>query len=141
MKSIDTLAARYGIADSFIDARGERQTSSLETRQRLLAAMGVPVAGEQEAHDALEALDRLEWFQPLSPTSVVLAGDAFDVPVTLPADTDQVAWQLTLEDGRDMSGHEKFHSMPLIERKVVDHAVLERRSLRLAGKIPWGYHT
>ena len=141
MTPLDTLVSKVGIEGQFVDARGETQRASFETKRHLLAAMGVEIANEADAAAALAAMEREEWESPLPPVAVryVDCGPAV-IDLTLPADTDAVIWQLDLEDGSSESGRIGFGDLlPVGERKS-DRGSLQRRRLALRHGLPWGYH-
>ena len=57
--SLRRLAARLGIADSYLDqSGGEQRITTDATRERLLAAMGIDASTEERALHALRRLRR-----------------------------------------------------------------------------------
>src|SRR5215218_8638641 len=99
------LAARLGIADSYVDQTGgqERITSDA-TRERLLAAMGIDASTEERALGALERLRRKARRQWISPVRVVRQRSRTlrIVRVRVPTwHVHEIRWRLTLrtEDG------------------------------------------
>ena len=64
------LADRMGIEPSFRDARGQTVEATPETKQALLAAMGISVSDDAQAQAELERLRRAEWLRPLAPVTV-----------------------------------------------------------------------
>jgi 4-alpha-glucanotransferase len=140
MNALTHLAARYGIEESFRDARGVVQTTTPATRQALLAAMGVKVDTEEAALAALETLDREEWLRAIPPVHVAFEAHPLSVPVTCPAGTGTVTWRLTLEGGEQKTGSARFASLPLLQERDIDHVSHERRSLKLEPGVPYGYH-
>jgi len=141
MNSLETLADRFGIVGSFVDARGETQTTAPATRRALLAAMGVAADSEESARKALEELDREDWLQPLPPVRLLPEKKSVSVPFTAIAGTGTVTWKLTLENGESRSGEARFDSLPLLQRRELDGESRERRLLELnTTNIPIGYH-
>jgi (1->4)-alpha-D-glucan 1-alpha-D-glucosylmutase len=141
MNYLTRLAARYGIEESFVDARGLKQTTSPETRQALLTAMGVNADCEESAAAALNELDREEWLRAIEPAQVVLEGQVITVPVTFRSDTRTLRWQIDLEGGEKRHGEVAFESLTLHKRSEFDGELREKRALVLEGKqIPAGYH-
>ena len=140
MNALNRLAARYGIEESYRDALGRVQATTTETRQALLAAMGVQADSEQTALESLDALDREEWLQVLPPVHVAYASDSFSVPITYPPGTGTVRWRLTLENGEERSGVARFASLPLVDQRDIDVGSRERRRLTLEMPISFGYH-
>lgn len=140
MNTLETLAARYGIAESFLDARGTLQMTTPETRQALLAAMGVNTDSEGATAAALQEYGQAEWRQTVAPVHVLLESE-LRVPVTYAASTSRVTWQLTLEDGAEIKGEAPFDSLALLRREGLKGNIREQRVLVFdTGKIPAGYH-
>jgi malto-oligosyltrehalose trehalohydrolase/4-alpha-glucanotransferase len=139
--ALDELAERMGIEPQFRNARGEIVLTSGATKRSLLAAMGIEAADEMQARGALAPLDRAEWLRPL-PVTQVLRSDAQApiVELTLPADTVEITWRLTLENGAEQSGCAPFSELELVEARSFEGTALERRRLLLGGELPWGYH-
>jgi (1->4)-alpha-D-glucan 1-alpha-D-glucosylmutase len=141
MNTMKLLAARYGIEDSFLDAHGIERATSPETRQALLAAMGVNADSEEAAVAALDEVDRSEWLRALPPVHVIQKTLPLIVPVTYDPQTDSVLWRLTLEDGSHKTGQAVFSSLALLGRRELDGQLREQRALELDGvDIPMGYH-
>lgn len=138
---LDRLAEQMGIEPEFRDAHGKTVRASVETKRRLLAAMGVEVDDEAQVRRALENLDRSEWLSLLPPvivSRVDVAPPAVDL--TLPADTKEVSWRVKLEDGSERSGRVDFGTLDAIGESSFDGRKFERRRLELQDDLPWGYH-
>ena len=101
------LAASAGIVPEYLDVRGERHVTSAETQRALLAAMGIPVATDDDAIAALAEREARTWQRRLEPVNV-LAADAQQaaISLTLPATLARraLAWTLTLENGETSRG-------------------------------------
>jgi malto-oligosyltrehalose trehalohydrolase/4-alpha-glucanotransferase len=135
------LADRMSVEPSFRDARGQTVEATPETKQALLAAMGLDVSDEAHAQAELERLRRTDWLQPLAPVTVhrTDAGPA-TADVVFPAGTQLVIWRLRLEDGAERSGESRFDQLALTEETDLDGQRLQRRRLVLGDELPWGYH-
>jgi malto-oligosyltrehalose trehalohydrolase/4-alpha-glucanotransferase len=138
--ALDQLAERMGIEPEFRNAHGNMVQASADTKRRLLAAMGVRAETEDEARTALEELDRAEWLAPLRPIVVVPAHAGSGFGIVLPADTGQITWRLTLEDGGERTGSLAFEELERLADREVDGRSLQRRRLTLPPDLPWGYH-
>jgi malto-oligosyltrehalose trehalohydrolase/4-alpha-glucanotransferase len=139
--ALDALAARMGIEAEFRDARGEVVRATAETKRSLLAAMGLRVAGEDEARTTLAELERAEWQRPLPPVGILPCdGRTHSVEITFPPGTGKVSWRLMLEDGDERSGEGEFEGLPLVAACPLDGQDLQRRRLMLDDDLPWGYH-
>ena len=62
------------------------------------------------------------------------------IEVILPADTHEITWRLTLEDGAERTERTAFKQLELVDGRNFEKTVLERRRLLLEGDLPWGYH-
>jgi 4-alpha-glucanotransferase len=140
MRALQVLAARYGIEESFRDARGTVQMTTPATRHALLAAMGVSANTEEAAVAALDALDREEWIDRLPAVQVAFETAAVTVPITYPAGTGTLTWRLSLESGEEKCGQVRFERLQLLHRRDIDDKSYEQRSLLLETQIPFGYH-
>jgi 4-alpha-glucanotransferase len=140
MRALQVLAARYGIEESFRDARGTVQMTTPATRHALLAAMGVSANTEEAAVAALDALDREEWLDRLPAVQVAFETAAVTVPITYPAGTGTLTWRLSLESGEEKCGQVRFERLQLLHRRDIDDKSYEQRSLLLETQIPFGYH-
>jgi hypothetical protein len=128
MNALETLAARFGIEASFLDARGTAQITTPATRQALLAAMGVDADSEPAALAALEGLEREEWSYRVPAAHVARSPGPVSVPITYPAASDALAWRLSLENGERRSGRARFEALPLLDRREIDGQLREQRS-------------
>jgi 4-alpha-glucanotransferase len=112
------LAARLGIAESYLDQSGDEQrVTTDETRERLLAAMGIDASSESRAREALERLRRKARRQWIAPVRVVRQTSRHlrRVRIRVPAwHVHEVRWTLTLrtEDGIARSWHGAVHGGP-----------------------------
>ena len=94
------LAHEYGIEASYLDIAGQRQYADPDAIVAILAALGAPIAGPDDAQDALAARIRQRWARPLPPVCVAWEG-AGVLPVRLPtAITGAYTLSLTAEDGQ-----------------------------------------
>lgn len=141
MNSLDLLAQRCGIEETFKDALGETHSTSPDTKRSLLAAMLIDASGEEQARASIEELDRKEWSRTLPPVLVAYAESGpVCVPVTLPRERRTVRWSLKLEDGGVRSGETELSSLTLEAESPGSDGVRERRTLVLGEDLPFGYH-
>jgi (1->4)-alpha-D-glucan 1-alpha-D-glucosylmutase len=141
MSALDLLAERYGIEASFRDAHGTMRITSVETRTRLLQAMGVEAQDEDSAGAALASMDLEESGCVLAPVCVLSRGRSFDIAFNFPASAEWVRWHVALEDGAVVKGEILFASLALQQRYELDGLQRERRTLTLPKELPSGYHT
>jgi 4-alpha-glucanotransferase len=129
------LAARLGIADSYLDqSGGEQRVTSDATRERLLAAMGIDASTEERALHALRALWRKVQRQWIAPVRVVRQPSRALRRVRLRLPTlhvHEIHWTLTLrtEDG-----------IATEWRGTVHGGRARRMDLELPVVPPLGYH-
>jgi 4-alpha-glucanotransferase len=129
------LAARLGIADSYVDQTGgEQRVTTDATRERLLAAMGIDASTEERALHALRMLRRRAREQWIAPVRVVRQRSRSIRRVRIGVPTmhvHEIHWTLTLrtEDGiaREWRG-------------AVHGGAARRVDLELPVVPPLGYH-
>ncbi|MFZ0257734.1 MAG: malto-oligosyltrehalose synthase [Gammaproteobacteria bacterium] len=141
--ALDRLALIYGIQLHYTDIWGKRYDVSTETKQALLAAMGVTADSEETQLAALKAYESQHWCRLLPPVQVEQDGHReASIPITI----DQAlaertfSWQLTTERGSVHSGTFEPSALAL----VAQHEIDGKRFLRLSFSLPvptgQGYH-
>jgi (1->4)-alpha-D-glucan 1-alpha-D-glucosylmutase len=140
------LAASAGILPEYLDVRGERHVTSGETQRALLAAMGIPVATDDDAIAALAEREARAWRRRLEPVAVFTEhAPQPAVSLTLPASLarQSLAWTLTLESGDTSRGTLVAADLPSIaEHRVGDTRFTRYRFdlPRVRGALGPGYH-
>jgi 4-alpha-glucanotransferase len=138
---LDTLAERFGIESAFLNALGQIQTTSEETKRLLLSAMGVDASGDPALAEALKRAEESPWDRTLRPVYIVPAEAACAaIELILPSGTREVHWNIRIENGAEQDGHAGIESLSLIEENKLGGKLLERRKLVLDSAIPAGYH-
>ena len=95
-RPLDRLAEHYGIVPAYTDNWGRRHEVSEATRRALLAALGVPVASDDELRSSLERIEVEAWSEALPPVAVLRAGAPLATVVTLPAaQSGRLTWAVT----------------------------------------------
>jgi len=131
-----------GIILEFRDARGRQVRASACTLRQLIEAMGLPAADDQQVRDSHAALDREIWKRSVPPVEVVTAGsEPVVIDITLPAGSEEVHWQLDLEDGSTQSGAFNFTALEKVAERRTEEGPFERRRLTLHAQFPIGYHS
>ena len=104
--SIEQLAAHYGIADSYLDYRGELRLVSAQSQAAILAAMGVDATDERSVMLSLQRVQTLGWTRLVPPSLVSTVGEVPILPVAVPLELQarNVIWTLQLEQGGTRSG-------------------------------------
>ena len=132
---LHALSDRLGILSSYVDVTGTTQITSDESRETLLAAMGVAAPTERAAQEHLETLAREDAKRVIEPVRVVREdwGDVGVVRFRLPADrAHERAWRLTVhvEDGT------AYH----VEGRGPSDGHQTDVAAHVPGQIPLGYH-
>lgn len=128
------LAERAGILPSYVDQSGtETRVTRDDTRERLLAALGLPAASDAEARETLHRLEREDRARWLPPVRVMRASElaTATIPLELPGEVHgdvHVRATLLLEQ----------QGATAREHRVGDERVVEVPLLR---GTPTGYHT
>ncbi len=133
-QAIERLAQLHGVADSFVDYRGESRDVSLETRTAILNAMGVLVAGDESAQKYIAQLETAAWTHLAPPVLTSTVGERITVPIATPRSLGArtLEWTIKLENGQQRHG-----VMSLSQLEVLEHADVEGREYsRLAAPLP-----
>ena len=94
------LAAVHNVATTFKGWDGSEKQVSDATLRRVLAAMGLATATDEELQQSLADSADAVWQRPLPPTAVVRQGAPGSIPVHLPAGASATV-RIRLEDGTD----------------------------------------
>jgi 4-alpha-glucanotransferase len=142
MTVIETLSEYCGIVEHFIDARGDKQTTTTKTRRALLAAMGVPANDEDEARKALAQLQRKRTERSV-PTVCVhyQTSGALEIDVGGTSTSFPTQWRIELESGEILRGLILNALTGDEGHQPAIGAVSAQGSIRIADKLPCGYHT
>jgi 4-alpha-glucanotransferase len=133
--ALHRLAQHLGIAASYLDqSGGEERVTTDETREKLLAAMGIDASTEEGARAAVRALRRRRRHEWIAPVRVVRqrSRSLRTLAVRLPAwHVHEVRWTLRLrtEDGLESEWHGAMFGGPA-----------RRVALALPVVPPLGYH-
>jgi 4-alpha-glucanotransferase len=142
------LAEMYGVLPSYLDGNGVRRNTSQEAILGVLRALGAPLAGPDDALDALLQVQAEREARLLPPTTVAWEGDQVVVPLRL---AERVAargveCRLELEDGESRTWRWKARGtsrkqvrahelrFPGAEPPTPDHLLF------LANPVPNGIH-
>ena len=103
------LAEAMGVLPHWRDLAGVEQTAGPDTQRALLAAMGVPVAGEAEIRESLETHRAREAARRIPEEIVVTAGTVTRIPLERTAD-----WRIALESGGMLEGRDEREIAPAL---------------------------
>ncbi len=141
IESLHALAEAHGVQLSYYDVTGKLCQASPEALVRILQTLGAPIAGPEQAADALRARRQNEARRPIEP--VILAWDAKhpDLTLRLPATaTGSFACRLALENGEPMNWSCPLECLPVVNQAEVEGITFTTRRLTLPGNLPLGYH-
>src|SRR5688500_15069431 len=93
---LERMAALVGISQDYSDAFGKKVETSSDTREALLAALGLNVASVKRAQESLERLERLK-AGPIPAVMTVESGAPAKIKLRGAAGAS--AWTLTEENG------------------------------------------
>jgi 4-alpha-glucanotransferase len=138
---IEHLSRLHGIADSYLDYRGEPRQVSIESRAAILAALGVPTADE-EAAAAIHQHETMRWTRLVPPVVVAAVDQRVEIPVAVPLHLGARAidWSVTLESGHVRHGTVSLDQLPLLEEGTAEGCAYRRMMLELPDMAS-GYHT
>jgi len=129
LSALASLSVYCGILPSYVDARGDTQTATAESRQALLAAMGVSSTNEESARRALLELRAGEANQMLPPVHVhYQASGPIEIGINGELPRQATQWRIELEDGGVREGR-------------VQEALAAEGKLRIEEQLPDGYHS
>ncbi len=140
---LDQICQHYGIQPSYVDIWGRRNELSDETRQNLLADMGVIAVTEQQQEKVLAEIERHEWAIPVPPVVVIVKNrDPHSIPITLPKQKARISlpWSLIEENGQVHAGELIAAAYPEEMRHTLDDVTYIRFNFPLPMPLSLGYH-
>jgi len=146
--AIRRLAAACGIEAGYVDYTGAHRETGDATREKLLAALGLPVDGASDSD--LEALAEVQetrdWRRPLPPVCALRAAvesgaEDCAIELSLPAAQARADWRwsVQLENGERLAGDFRPEALPLLAQRRIDGTDFQRRRLALP-PLACGYH-
>lgn len=139
--AVGRAAAENRISYEYHDIFGKRHQADLDTRARILAALGWDVSSK-EAIDAR----RRQWFQDeytwVIPATSVISQSRKLLPLTLPSHWGgSVYFDLMLEGGQPSSGSVNVEQLAVMRDVVADAESWRVYEFWLPGQTPLGYHS
>ena len=142
--AIDHLADILGIEPQYWDIWGNKFTTSQETKQSLLEAMGIGISQGQDLGDVVDDVRGRLHGQCLEPVQVVSEGECPTILVRVPDElpVNKLTWKLSLEDGSAREGYWELTSAPRQEYEIGRFGKVKQYSLSLGvdRPLPLGYH-
>jgi len=139
---LDRAASLFGIGSAYYDIWGRQHFTTVETKQAILRALGLPVDGAEELEHALAALERGQWERLLPPAIVTVESDEVELSVNVPADTlgHRARFAIRLEEGQRFDHEVNLWDLPQTASIEMDGRTWVRKQVRLAQRLPLGYH-
>jgi 4-alpha-glucanotransferase len=140
--ALDRAAQRCGVEPRFWDIFGREHVASIETRQAIVRALGIPVDSAQEIHDALDTRDRDSWMRMLGPSVVTVAKDGrTPIRIAVPERLlgHRASYRVELEGGGSRSGDFPLEASRVEERREFEESWVSI-SADIPEEIPLGYH-
>jgi len=141
------LAARFGVAVSYVDEGGVRRVVNDQSLIRMLAVLGVPADTPEQARLRLRESRLGRWREMVDPVMVVRAGrlpSTFTVRLPLAADQlsqIKLVWSLRKEQGGTSTGHSSGGRLKILGKATVAGVSHCEVAVPFPGKVPLGYHS
>src|SRR5438477_3353019 len=142
-RELDEAAKAWGIELDYWDIWHQQHHASADVERAILASFGVDASTRESLSRAMEERAWHEWHTPLPPSIVLVAGRGpIEIPVNLPvADANARArLEIRLEDGFSSKSMVALGDLPSVQETTVRGRAFVRKRLRLADKLPLGYH-
>ncbi|HTP32375.1 MAG TPA: 4-alpha-glucanotransferase [Candidatus Acidoferrales bacterium] len=139
---LERAASLHGIDAGYWDVWGQYHTTSVETRQALLRALGVDGDSLKGLERSLAELARREWERLLPPSVVAVHGAAPELTLNVPAAAlGQTAhFEVRREDGGTARCNLHLWELPAVASREMDGQTWVRVKARLPVELPLGYH-
>lgn len=136
------LARAYGVQTAYYDITGARKRVSAETLLAVLAALGAPVAGMEDARDALREHEQRRWRRGCEPVVASWAGNAAQVVLRIPQALAgvRVDARLCLETGEELSLAGNVSPASGACEATIEGERYSVRTVGLPDGVPAGYH-
>jgi len=138
---LNRAAAAHGIEPEFWDIWGQRHITSVEAKQALLSAVGVPAGSREEIEEAVAAAARREWSRLVPPAVVAREGERHlvaSVPTDCLGHTAQV--EIRREDGEIVRRAAPLGEWPQAKSIEMDGVTWVHARVELPVALPLGYH-
>lgn len=140
------LAARFGVAASYMDEGGARRLVNDQSLIRMLTVLGVSAKTPEQVRASLRESRLGRWREMLDPVMVVRAGRLpLTFTVRLPLAVDQLpqaklVWKLRKEQGGDRTGRSSGDRLNILDKAIVAGVPHCEVALPCPGTMPLGYH-
>ena len=141
MALIERMAQLRGIGDAYHNYRGELQHFSLETKARILSAMGCVVDDSDALAAEIAQLEAARWRKFLPAVATTRSRRiGFDINITAREFGGTILWRVLLEDGTRLDGAVSSADCRELWRGEIAESWMTRRRFELAVDLPPGYH-
>lgn len=142
MGQVTQLAALAGLQDSYVHANGQLEHIDAEVQASILQAMGFDLSSEQAIANQIAQLQQARWLEPLAAVTVTEQQQPFSVRLQLETTkaSSQWHWQITLEDGDELSGELLLQAKDIAERAEINAIAMLAFNLPFQLDLPLGYH-
>lgn len=142
---LDELASRFGIHADYYDIFGQRHVISGETKQAILAAMGVGTSTREEVERELSDYDAAAWRHPCPPVIVHRAGAKGTWSFCMPADEDEaetisIEWSIRDEEGQPLLKEKMDSPARAAEQRCLDGGTYCKFILPIPNNLAMGYY-
>ncbi|CCQ75031.1 4-alpha-glucanotransferase [Magnetospira sp. QH-2] len=136
------LAAAAGIEEGYWDTFGNHHGVDDNARRFLLSCMGIAADNDEDAAQSLLTIENRDWKNLLPPVCVGRGDQPPSVDVYIPENqgSKTLTWRIVLEDGEERSGRSRCGDLPTWGTRHVEGREYLKKSLRLPGGLPIGYH-
>ena len=141
--ALDALCTACGIAGAYHDIWGNHHQPTIEAKQSLLSAIGLPVYDNADIHRALECEHLRGWDRIVAPVLVVRENETpIRVILTLePAQIEKaISWELSEETGEVRRGEWILGDVNALSERIVGEILLKRFEVFLPRSPGAGYH-
>ena len=141
--ALDRLCTASGITGAYHDIWGNYHQPTVEVKQSLLSAIGLPVYNNADIHRALKQQHLHDWDRIVAPVLVVAENES-SIRVNLTLAPEQIAkavsWELNEESGKVRRGHWILEDTNAVNKCVVDGILLKQFEVSLPQLPGVGYH-
>ncbi|HEY0800754.1 MAG TPA: hypothetical protein VGD54_07920, partial [Steroidobacteraceae bacterium] len=138
---IERLAQLRGIADAYHNYRGELKYFSLETKARILSAMGCAVDDSRGLAATVAQAEALRWRMFLPPVAAARgARIGIEINVTAREFGAAIVWRVQFENGAQAEGTTSSADCAEVWRGEVAGSSITRLRFELPFELPPGYH-
>ena len=142
--ALDALCSACGISGAYHDIWGNHHQPTIEAKQSLLSAIGLPINDNADVHHALEHELLRGWHRTVAPVLVVQQNES-PIRITLTLEPAQignpVGWELNEETGEVRHGEWILGDANAAAERKVEGILLKQFEVTVPRPLATGYHT